>query len=126
MSKKKTRRAPARRRLTGTLAKKLLSPVPEERSFAFYIEVGVPTAKYADSLQDFRQRLLEVDPRSVAFHLEREDFQNWLREVVGDQELASDLSGLKGARLHPEELRSRVYEVVKSRCDELSTALAKG
>jgi hypothetical protein len=123
-SKKKTRRA--RRRLTGTLAKKLLSPVPKERAFAFYLEVGVPTAKYAESLQDFRQRLLEVDPQSVAFHLEREDFQNWLREVVGDQELASDLSRLKGAGLHPEQLRSRVYETVNSRCDELSAALAKG
>jgi hypothetical protein len=86
----------------------------------------MPTAKYADSLQDFRERLLEVDPQSVAFHLEREDFQNWLREVIGDQDLASDLSRLKGAGLQPEELRSRVYEAVKSRCDELSAAAARG
>jgi hypothetical protein len=58
--------------------------------------------------------------------LEREDFQNWLREVVGDEELASDLSGLKGGMLQPEELRSKVQELVKSRCDELSSALEKG
>jgi hypothetical protein len=125
-SKKKIRRAPAKRRVTNTLARKLLGPVPKERSFAFYLELGVPTGKYADSLQDFCQRLLEVDPQSAAFHLEREDFQNWLREVVGDQELASDLSGLKGLGLQREELRSRVYELVKSRCDELSSALEKG
>jgi len=86
----------------------------------------VPTGKYADSLQDFCQRLLEVEPKSVAFHLERQDFQNWLREVVGDEELASGLSGFKGRGFGPEELRSRVYELVKSRCDELSSALEKG
>ncbi|HXZ97778.1 MAG TPA: DUF5752 family protein [Candidatus Acidoferrum sp.] len=125
-SKKKIRRARAKRRPTNTLARKLLSSVPKEQAFAFYLALGVPTGKYADSLQDFCQRLLEVEPQSVSFHFEREDFQNWLREAVGDEELASELSGLKGGGLHPEELRSRVYELVKSRCDELSSALEKG
>ena len=85
----------------------------------------MPTGKTANSLQDFCQCLSEVEPRSIAFHLEREDFQNWLNKVVGDEELAAKLSNLKGVGLSPEQLKSKVYNEVKLRWDELSTIAGK-
>jgi hypothetical protein len=85
------------------VAKKLLSDVPQQDAFSFYLDIDTPTGKRAASLQDFCQRLLEVEPRSVAFHLEHEDFQNWLTRVIGDEELASKLSSLRGIGLAPEE-----------------------
>jgi hypothetical protein len=115
----------AKHRITSAFAGRLLSSVPSDKAFAFYSGLDMPAGKYAISLQDFCQCLLEVAPQSVAFHLEREDFQNWLRHVVGDNELASKLSGLRGTGLSPEELKSKVYDQVKLRLDQLSAALAR-
>jgi hypothetical protein len=115
----------AKHRITSAFAGRLLSSVPSDKAFAFYSGMDMPTGKYASSLQDLCQCFLEVAPQSVAFHLEREDFQNWLRHVIGDKELASKLSGLRGTGLSPEELRSKVYDMVKLRYDELSAALAR-
>jgi hypothetical protein len=111
--------------MTKDVAKKLLSRVPQQQGFSFHLDMDTPTGKYADSLQDFCQRLLEVEPRSVSFHLEHGDFQNWLSQAIGDEELASKLSSLRGLGLPAEELKSKVYDEVKARCDELSTKLTK-
>ncbi len=106
-------------------ARKLLSPVPQDKAFTFHLDMNTPTGKTANSLQAFCESLLEVEPNSITFHLEREDFQNWVNEVIGDKELAPRLSSLKGLTLSPEELKSKVYDVVKTRCDELSSLLTK-
>jgi hypothetical protein len=57
---------------------------------------------------------------------EHEDFQNWLTRLIGDEELASKLSSLRGIGLAPEELKPRVYNEVKARCDVLSAMLTEG
>jgi hypothetical protein len=113
------------RRIRESSASKILAAVPEGKGFNFYLSIDIPTGKYASGLQDFCEQLTEVEARSVAFHLEREDFQNWLRKIVGDDELATKLSDLKGRGLAPEELRTKVYDAVKLRCDELSAALER-
>jgi hypothetical protein len=106
-------------------ASKILARVPEGKGFNFYLSVDLPTGKYAGGLQDFCERLSEVEPRSVTFHLEREDFQKWLKEIVRDEELATTLSGFKGRGLGAEELQSKLHDAVKLRCDELSAALER-
>jgi hypothetical protein len=113
------------RRIKESSASKILAPVPEGKGFNFYLSIDIPAGKYAAGLQDFCKQLAEVDARSVAFHLEREDFQNWLRKIVGDDELATELSGLKGTGLGLGELQSKVYDAVKLRCDELSGTLER-
>ena len=122
-SRAKGRRASGRR-VGRNLAAKLLSPLPKDKAFHFYMDVDRPTGIYANSLLEFSQRLLEVDPQSVSFHVKRGDFQAWLSEIVGDGELASRVEGFKDSTLPPEELRRKVYDEVKARCDELSAALA--
>jgi hypothetical protein len=104
-------------------AKELLSSVSPDRAFNFFLCVGTPSGVYADSLQAFSRGLQEVDARSVSFHMERRDIQNWIRKAIGDWELASKLSRLKPLEMSPEELRTQIYSDVKARLDELSIFL---
>ncbi|MGC8850296.1 MAG: DUF5752 family protein [Candidatus Bathyarchaeia archaeon] len=113
----------SKRRVGRDLAARLLSTLSQDKAFHFYLDVDKPTGIYANSLQEFSQRLLEVDPKSVSFHLKRGDFGNWLSEAVGDKELASKIEGFKDLPLPIEELRSKVHNEVRARFDELSTAL---
>jgi hypothetical protein len=114
---------PRKRKIARDVAERLLTPAPRDRGFSFYLGVDMPAGRHASNLREFSDRLLEVEPRSIFFHLERDDFQKWLVEVIGDRQLASKLSRLKGSELSPEDLRSRVYSEVKARCDELSAAI---
>jgi hypothetical protein len=114
---------PRKRKIARDVAHRLLSSAPQNKGFSFYLGVDMPAGRHASNLQEFRDRLLEVEPRSVSFHLERDDFQKWLVEVIGDRELASRLSRLRSSELSPEDVKSRVYSEVKARFDELSAAM---
>jgi hypothetical protein len=116
---------PAEPTLDRELARNLMKPVREDESFKFYTEIDRPTGISAKSLESFCRCLLEVEPISVSFHLERQDFQEWLSLTIGDRELSSKLSGLRGLWLSSEEVKGKVYSEVKSRCDELSAILQK-
>jgi len=100
------------------LAIRFLSKVPQEKAFHFYIEVDKPLMVSADSLTDFYEKIQNIDVKSIEFHTSRRDFELWIH-FLGDVELAKRLSMLREANLTGEELRRRIYETVKSRCEEL-------
>ncbi|MEM3608439.1 MAG: DUF5752 family protein, partial [Candidatus Bathyarchaeia archaeon] len=106
------------RRIRRDLAARLLGPLSQDKAFHFYLGIDKPTGIYASSLLEFSQRLIEIDPESVSFHVKRGDFRNWLSETVGDEELASRIERLKDLALPSEELRSKVYNEVRARCEE--------
>jgi len=100
------------------LAIRLLSKVPQERAFHFYIEVDKPLMVSADSLTDFYEKIQNIDVKSIEFHTLRRDFELWIH-FLGDVELAKRLRAFREANLTGEELRRKIYEAVKSRCEEL-------
>jgi len=100
------------------LAIRFLSKVPQEKAFHFYIEVDKPLMVSADSLTDFYEKIQNIDVKSIEFHTSRRDFELWIH-FIGDVELAKRLSVLREANLTGEELRRKIYETVKSRCEEL-------
>lgn len=116
---------PAEPTLDRELARNLMKRVNEDKSFRFYTDIDKPTGISANNLESFCRCLLQVEPISVSFHLERQDFQDWLSLTVGDRELSSKLSGLRGLGFSSEEVKGKVYSEVKSRCDELSAILHK-
>ena len=67
---------------------KILRNVRESEGFHFYLAIGEPTGETAVSLEDFVGKLAAVEVQSVNFHYKRQDFQKWIREVLGDAELA--------------------------------------
>jgi hypothetical protein len=99
-------------------ASEILSPVSSEKAFYFYAGIGKYLGLCATSLPDFCDKIQTVNIESVKFHVSRKDFEFWL-EGLGDLELAKRLSLIREEGVEGEELRKRIYETVKSRCEEL-------
>jgi hypothetical protein len=101
----------------------ITSSVPVEKRFHFFTDLDKPTGIDATSIFDFLDTLRKVDLESVEFHLERDDFSRWLREVVGDNSLADDFEKQHALGLSGEKIRSNLVEITERRCKEMNDAL---
>lgn len=101
----------------------ITSSVPGEKGFHFFTNVEKPTGMFATSIFDFLEQLKKVDVKSLEFHLKRNDFQKWLREVIRDDWLAEEFEKLKALGLSADRLRIRLVEITEERCKQLSDAL---
>jgi len=97
---------------------KVLRNVPEQEGFHFYLAIGEPTGKIAVSLADFVEKMETIDVRSVIFHFPRKDFEKWIRDVVGDTELALRVGRIRMGN-QSETLRNEILRVLKARLNEL-------
>jgi DNA-binding transcriptional ArsR family regulator len=102
-------------------AKEMLEPMPNDKSFHFYAGIGKPLSLDANSLQDFRDKILQVNTDAIEFHKSRGDFEAWFTGL-GDVELAKKTALLKEKKLDDEELRSKLHDIVENRCMVLSGA----
>jgi hypothetical protein len=105
--------------ITPQKAGEILAYLPVERSFHFYADIGKPLDVYATSLQDFCDKVLKVDAGSIEFHINRGDFEAWLTEL-GDIELARKTLLVREQKMVGENLRQKLYEIVKNRYEELA------
>ena len=106
-------------RMSSARASTILREVPPEKAFYFYRAIDKPLHVSARSLTEFLERISTVEPASLAFHSNRKDFENWI-SMLGDDDLAKKLAGVRGARLRDEPLRTRLYSTTKDRVDQLS------
>jgi DNA-binding transcriptional ArsR family regulator len=97
----------------------ILAYLPLEKSFHFYVDIGKPLNIHAASLQDFCDKIAKIDISSVEFHINRGDFEAWFMEL-GDVELARKTLLIKERKIVGEEVRKKLYEVVKNRYEELA------
>lgn len=100
-------------------ASEILGYLSLEKSFHFYVDIGKPLNIHAASLQDFCDKILKIDIGSVEFHINRGDFEAWFMEL-GDIELARKTLLIKEQKVSGEELRKKLYDIVKNRCEELA------
>ncbi len=96
----------------GKNAVKMFTPVPSEMVFHFYIDVDKPLGFSAQSLEEFYRQIKQVITDSIEFHLYRGDFENWLREVLKDSELAEAVGNLKADGLKGEDLRKALLKAI--------------
>jgi hypothetical protein len=96
-------------------ARMLLADKPDGSSFNFYAGLGKPLGLQAQGLQDFCNKIIQVNSDSIDFHTTRGDFEAWFAGL-GDVELAKKTALLKEKKSGGEELRSRLTELVKNRC----------
>jgi Mn-dependent DtxR family transcriptional regulator len=101
-------------------ATKILSTLSHDKAFHFYTGMHQYTRVLASSLADFYDKIQKIDVKSVEFHVPRKDFEHWAQSL-GDMELAKRLGLIRGLHLHGEELRTKVYETVKHRLEELKS-----
>lgn len=99
---------------------KILSSVPYDKGFHFFTDVGCYTGETATSLLTFLKEIEAIDADSVKFHFQRQDFRKWIRDVIGDVELAERISQMKEG-LSEEALRKEIAKTVDARLNELKT-----
>jgi hypothetical protein len=110
---------PGALRISSEQASAILRELPPDKAFYFYREVNSPLNVSAGSLREFLARITTVEPASLAFHSGRGDFESWV-SMLGDDELAKKLAGVRGSRLKDESLRTRLYATTKTRVDQLA------
>lgn len=101
----------------GKNALKAFTPLEENLSFHFYTRIGYPTVFSAQSLADFYRLSEQIEVESLEFHLHRADFQNWLKDVYCDEELAQNLQKFKDADIKGEELRKALIDAIDQKYD---------
>jgi hypothetical protein len=101
----------------------ITSSVPVEKAFHFFTDLRKPVGIFATSIFEFADELKKVDLKSLEFHMQRNDFSKWLREVIRDDWLANEFERLQALKLSGEKLRGRVAETTEKRCKELAEML---
>ncbi len=105
------------------VAKRILRKVPAEKGFTFSNEFAEPPKWTVYSLKEFYTALEIVKLRSIRFHVERGDFEKWIRWVIGDYKLADRLAAAAKNRITDNEIRERLLRLVGQRIRELERTI---
>jgi len=100
-------------------AKRMLRRLPIGKGFTFFYEFARPSGLTVHSLDEFCSTLKTVDLSSIRFHVERGDFERWLRQVIGDDKLADGLISVSNQKLRGESLRKRILATIERRIKRL-------
>jgi alpha-amylase len=91
-----------------------LRVVAHAQGFHFYTAIGDYCGVSAHSLEEFANALRYVCSDARVFHFERGDFQKWIRDVIGDAELAQTMDDIKmcGRHLSAESCRKELVDAL--------------
>jgi hypothetical protein len=101
----------------------ILRKVLREEAFYFFSSIGNYIGESAASLEEFSEKIKEVNSKSLEFHLYRRDFEKWVDEVLGDAGLAERIRELRNQKLVGDHLQDQLYITVLKRYNELKTGL---
>lgn len=101
-------------------AQKILRSVPYSQGFHFFTAVGEYTGETAIDLFAFYEELRVIDNEAVSFHAKRGDFQNWIKNTLGDAQLADRMDEVNPQQ-PVDQLKKELVEVVGTRLTELHT-----
>ncbi len=104
------------------LHKYLRAPLPESKRFYFHHTAGRREQAAAANLWEFGQMLRELPLKTLRYHLQRQDFERWLRQVLHDHELARWVRKIDHRHFAEDEhLRRALVEAVENRYAELES-----
>jgi hypothetical protein len=101
------------------LTNEILRTVPIQQAFFFYTDIGAYIGIYADNLTDFHKKIDTAPLASIDFHLKRGDFVKWVRDTLGDEELAVTINRVKTA-MNPRKMKTTLKRTVKLRLNQLN------
>jgi hypothetical protein len=106
---------------SNNVTKDPLRVVKHPQGFHFYTAIGDYCGVSAHSLEEFADALQYVCSTAIVFHFERGDFQNWIREVIGDAELAQSVDAIKKCERHlaADSCRKELVDAVSVRILQL-------
>jgi len=102
-----------------SLTSRFLRKLSREEAFYFFTSIGNYTGEIAASLEEFVEKIGEVNTKSLEFHLYRRDFEEWLSKTLGDERLAEEIKNVRRLSLTGDTLRSELYGIVSKRYEEL-------
>lgn len=105
------------------LPSRVLRNLLREKAFYFFTSIGNYTGQSAASLEEFIQKIREINIKSLEFHLYREDFEKWIAQTLGDARLAAEIKNLRLRKVVGNLLREQLYNVVSRRYRELKGKL---
>jgi hydroxymethylpyrimidine pyrophosphatase-like HAD family hydrolase len=88
--------------------------LPPDRSFFFRGPAGALNLRAAN-LTRFVELAEGLDEATWAHHLARKEYSRWLREMIKDPELASEIAALETAGDSPADSRRRVLDAIRLR-----------
>lgn len=89
-----------------------LRSLSRDKAFYFFTSIGNYTGVWASSLGEFVKKIIDVDVKSLEFHLYRGDFEKWITETIEDSALASKIRQLKALKPIGIDLRDRLYLII--------------
>ena len=98
----------------------ILRRVGDSEAFYFCRTLGNFTGQKANSLEEFLQKINVIEQESLEFHLDRQDFEKWLKSTIGDSKLATDMRRLRKEKLSGNDLRNLMLQLVSDRLKELT------
>jgi len=98
---------------TKPTSKKSLAIVSFENGFHFYTNIGNYTGITATNLNEFESNLKIIPAESIKFHLQRKDFEKWVKYTIKDAALAEKISKIKEEQ-STEDLRKELLKTVKT------------
>ncbi len=98
---------------------RILRTLSRDKAFYFFTSIGNYTGESAVSLEEFTKKILEVNVKSLEFHLYRGDFEKWIAEALEDNALAGKVRRLKDLKPIGMDLRDRLYLVVSKHYETL-------
>ena len=98
---------------------RILRTLPRKNAFYFFTSVGNYTGQSAMSLEEFANKIREVETTSLEFHFYRGDFEKWTAEVLEDSELTRRISAVKLLEPVGNTLRDQLDFTVSKRLEEL-------
>ncbi|MFQ6086105.1 MAG: hypothetical protein ACE5OY_07585 [Candidatus Bathyarchaeia archaeon] len=100
-------------------AEKFLRQVSEDEAFRFSRNLEEPLDVSARSMKDLIDKLGVVDIESVRYHVQERHFGKWIRDVLGDVDLADELDELGDLEVPLTRLRLKVLELLQWRYETL-------
>ncbi len=104
--------------------KTILRTLASDVAFYFYEDVGKPTGQGATSLIDFCDKISKTNipeiNASLVFHQKRGDFSKWIRDIIGDHELADRINNVSHDDIH---MKRKLVKILNTRKRQLKEML---
>lgn len=96
-------------RISKADAEKLLARVPEE--YVFWCHDG----RTLRDMPELGEALSAMSDETFAYHsnAEKQDFSNWVRDIIGDEKLAGDLAKASSRSQAAKQVASRIATISK-------------
>ncbi|HII29611.1 hypothetical protein COT48_06240 [Candidatus Woesearchaeota archaeon CG08_land_8_20_14_0_20_47_9] len=96
-----------RERVSVEDARRILRRVPADKSF------WLCTNKYLRNLKELAEALVDIDNDTFRYHVNRDknDFENWIKNVVGDKRLSREIARIKTKETLKKKIAERFNEL---------------